>query len=577
MRINSFIDSLTQRTSTNEGNRGFPFSEKLRQLTNINKESGNNMSTKVQPLRTGFDAAFQQLVPMKSNSATNTISARIVNGQLQPVGTPVIIPNEPPKVDSNLIFPSVTRTNYAGPVSSSVGVKNPHASQDVASGHNKNANPLTIQPGAAEKLNFISLDSTINTGQSLNGGKAQTNLKATHLVGPFIGTGRPPPNTYIAAVRPAHVQPLASGLQPSAYPQLHAVPTPLKGHSSSSSFQLLPVNQIIMPSPISLAALERNKLSIRKQRDLICSERLISSPELQERVFRPVSPAKPVVNTSTSPRFTHTQVSFQAPSEFHSSPLRARRSIFSPKNDLVRRGSVEAELADQSYECALRESAHSPDIERYLRCESPVTVQSSPNTKLNRSSCGNNNSTEPLCSPPLASNGDEENIEISTAYGSSPVACNDGLENIETPTKPSSPPSACSGNSGNVEIVTTAVEECKEDICPAETPEIRDLENGDEDTDSLAKKRQNSAMIRRLEARLPSPVRERSAGDLYRDPSELTREERALQRAMMQFSEMEMKEKSKDIKKKDSFKRRLRKRTKVTYQSCSVMVKHIFY
>lgn len=73
-------------------------------------------------------------------------------------------------------------------------------------------------------------------------------------------------------------------------------------------------------------------------------------------------------------------------------------------------------------------------------------------------------------------------------------------------------------------------------------------------------------MIRRLEPRLPSPVRERgAAGDLYRDPSELTREERALQRAMMQFSEMEMKEKAKEIKKKDSLKRRLRKRPKVKY------------
>ena len=72
-------------------------------------------------------------------------------------------------------------------------------------------------------------------------------------------------------------------------------------------------------------------------------------------------------------------------------------------------------------------------------------------------------------------------------------------------------------------------------------------------------------MIRRLEPRLPSPVRETSVGDLYRDPSQLTREERALQRAMMQFSEMEMKEKRKEMRKKDSFKRRLRKRHKVLY------------
>lgn len=527
------------------------------------------MSTTVQPLRTGYDAAFQQLAPLNTNSTTNTISARIVNGQLQPVRTPVIIPTEPPKVDSNVIFPSVTPVNYASPVSSSVGVKNSYVSQDVLSGYNKNANPKTIRPSAVEKLNFISLDSTRNTSQSLNGEIAHSNMKATHLVGPFIGTGPPPPNTYVAAVRPAHVQPLTSGLQPPAYPQLQAVPSPLKGHSSTSSFQLvLPVlsNQIIMPSPISLAALERNKLSIRKQHDLICSERLISSPELQERVFRPVSPARSVINTSTSPRFTRAHIPFQSSSEFHSSPLRAQRSILSQKKDLDRRGSVEAELADQSYECALRESAHSPDIERYLRCESPVTVQNSPNTKLNSCARENNHSTESLGLPPLACNGDLEITEISTAHGSPPMACRDDSENVEIPTTPGSPPLACSGDSGNVEILTTTVEECKEDISPAKTPEIRDLENGDEDSDSVSKKRQNNAaMIRRLEPRLPSPVRERSEGDLYRDPSELTREERALQRAMMQFSEMEMKEKTKEIKKKGSFKRRLRKRTKVTY------------
>ncbi|XP_078380644.1 uncharacterized protein LOC144663538 isoform X2 [Oculina patagonica] len=568
VRIDAFIDSLSQRTSTIEGNGVFPFSDKLRQLTNVNKESGNNMSTTtVQPLRTGYDvASFQRLAPLNANSNTHTISARIVNGRLQPVGEPVIIPTDPPKVDSNLIFPSVTPLNYGSPVSSSVGVKNSYASQDVVSGYNKNRNPRTIQPTAVEKLNFISLDSTRNTGQSINGEKAHSNLNATHLVGPFIGTGPPPPNTYVAAVRPTHVQPLTCGLQPPAYPQLQAVPSPLKGHSSASSFQLvLPVlsNQIIMPSPISMTALERNKLSIRKQHDLICSERLISSPELQERVFRPVSPAKSVINTSTSPRFTRAHIPFQAPSEFHSSPLRAQRSIWTEKNGVDRRGSVEVELADDAYECALRESAHSPDIERYLRCESPVTIQNSPSKKLNSYARENNNSTESLVSPPMACNGDSESTEIPTAHSSPPIACRDDSKNIEIPTTPGSPHVACSDDSENIDFPTTTAEECNEDTSPAKTPEIRNLENDAEDSDSVSKKKQNSAaMIRRLEPRLPSPVRERSEGDLYRDPSELTREERALQRAMMQFSEMEMKAKSKEIKKKDSFKRRLRKRTK---------------
>ena len=570
VRINSFIDSLTQRTiNTREGNGGFPFSEKLRQLTNINKDGGNNMSPTVQPLRTGYDAAFQQLAPTTANPATNTIAARIVNnGHLQPVGTQIIIPTEPPKVDSNLIFPSVAPLNYPNVVSTSVAAKHSYSSQNVVSGYqNSTVISRTVQPNAVGKFNLISLDSTRSTSEICNGEKTQTNLKATHLVGPFIGTGPPPPNTYVAAVRPAHVQSLPSGFQLPTFPQLRAVSSPLKGRPSPSSFQLvLPVlshgtiprssavNQIIMPSPIPHAALERNKSSIRKQRDLICSERLTSSPELPERMFRPVSPAKSVINESTSPRFTRTHVPFQASSDFSTSPLRARRAILSQKSDLDRRGSVEEELADQSYECALRESANSPDIERYLRCESPLTIQSSPNTRPSSYTRGNSTSMESLRSPPLARNGDSEIVGF-------PVK-------PSTPDTPVSPGVACSDDSENVEISTTFVEEYRDDMPLAKTPEINDFENGaqdTEDTDDVSKKKQNSAMIRRLEARLPSPVREHSGGDLYRDPSELTREERALQRAMMQFSEMEMKEKTKGIKKKGSFKRRLRKRPKVTY------------
>ena len=573
MRINSYIDSLTQRTiNTREGNGGFPFSEKLRRLTNINKEGGNSMSTTVQPLRTGYDTTFQQLAPTNANSATNTISTRLVNnGHIQPVGAQIIIPTEPPKVDSNLIFPSVAPLNYPNAVSSSVGAKHSYSNQDVVSGYqNNNVNSRPVQPpNAVGKLNLISLDSTRNAGEILNGETTQTKLKATHLVGPFIGTGPPPPNTYVAAVRPAHVQSLPSGFQIPAFTQLRAVSSPLKGRPAPSGFQLvLPVlspgtiprspavNQIIMPSPIPHAALERNKSLIRKQRDLMCSERLTSSPEVPERMFRPVSPAKSVLNERTSPRFTYTQVPYQAPSDFSTSPLRARRAILSQKNDLDRRGSVEEELADQSYECALRESANSPDIERYLRCESPVMIQSSPNTRANNFACENSTSTESLVSPPVFSNSDSQNVVF--------------LDKPSTRDTPVSPGAVYNDDSENVEISTNIVEECEDDIPRAKTPEITDFENGVQDTedaDDASKKKQNSAMIRRLEPRLPSPVREPSGGDLYRDPSELTREERALQRAMMQFSEMEMKEKNKGIKKKDSLKRRLRKRPKVTYQS----------
>lgn len=171
-----------------------------------------------------------------------------------------------------------------------------------------------------------------------------------------------------------------------------------------------------------------------------------------------------------------------------------------------------------------RSSANSPDIERYLRCESPITVLSSSNSKTSNDSRERNST------------------ESSDSHVNSSVLCN--------------------GESKNNDTSGASLEQCTEDFLLSETPETTYSIVSGEETE-VSKRKLNSAMVRRLEPRLPSPVRERSAGDLYRDPSELTREERALQRAMMQFSEMEMKEKAKQVKKKDSFKRRLRKRAKV--------------
>lgn len=552
VRINSYIDSLAQRKITKKGNRGFPFSEKLRQLTTINKETGSNMPTTVHPLRTAYDAvtsgrSFQQLAPASApHSAANAIAARIVNGELQSLGAQVVTPPETSQVDSNVIFPSVTPMNYPSAVSTSLTVNNSCPNQEAVSGFNdtngitviKNnavidTNSVVTKPNAVAQLKRIAAERP-------NGEHAHTNLTATHLVGPFIGTGPPPPNSYVTAVSPAHAQSLTNGSPMSAYPQLQAVRPSLKGHSSSSGFQVvLPVlapagiprssvvNRIILPPPTSLAVLDGNTLSTDKQRTLICGERLVPSPDLQERIFRPVSPAKSGLYTGSSPRVSHEHVTFHAPRGFHSSPLRARRTIFARKSDMDRRGSVEEELADQSYECALRESANSPDIERYLRCESPVTVLSSPNLKSNGFSRESNST---------GSSGSH--------YDSSAL---------------------CNGESQNIDVPTTALEQCAEDNSPSKSPETTDSGVSGEDTD-ISKRKQNSAMVRRLEPRLPSPVRERSEGDLYRDPRELTREERALQRAMMQFSEMEMKEKANDVKKKDSLKRRLRKRAKVMYQ-----------
>ena len=90
------------------------------------------MSTTVQPLRTGYDAAFKQLAPANANSTTNTIAARLVtNGHLQPVGAQIVLPTEPPKVDSNLIFPSVTPLNYSNVASTSVGAKHSNLSNKI--------------------------------------------------------------------------------------------------------------------------------------------------------------------------------------------------------------------------------------------------------------------------------------------------------------------------------------------------------------------------------------------------------------------------------------------------------------
>ena len=546
VRINSYIDNLAQRRSTKEANGGFPFSEKLRQLTTINRETGNNMSTTVHPLRTGYDAvtsgrSFQPLAPMSApHSPANAVKARIVNGQLQSVGAQVITLPETPQVDSNVIFPSVTPINYASAVSSSLTVNNSCPNQEGLPGYNStdgiavvnnNAvidnNSVIVQPNAVAKLKRIAAEGP-------NGEHAQTNLAATHLIGPFIGNGPPPPNSYIAAVGPMHTQPLTNGLQLPAYSQLQAVRSTLKGHSSSSGFQvvvpvLTPVgippssvaNRIVIPPPTSS---EGHTLSTDKQRNLICGERLVPSPDLQERIFRPVSPAKSGLYTSTSPRASHERIKFQAPSGFHSSPLRTRQTVFTRKTDINGRGSVEEELADQSYECALRESANSPDIERYLRCESPITVLSSSNSKTSNDSRERNSA------------------ESSDSHVNSSVLCN--------------------GESKNSDTSGASLEQCTEDFSLSETPETTYSIVSGEETE-VSKRKLNSAMVRRLEPRLPSPVRERSAGDLYRDPSELTREERALQRAMMQFSEMEMKEKAKEVKKKGSFKRRLRKRAKV--------------
>ena len=545
VRINSLIDSLAQQKMTREGNGEFPFSDKLRQLTAINKEVGNKLPTVVRPLRTGYETvasnrSFRQVVPASvPPSAANTITARIVNGQLKPIGAQAVTPSKVSQVNANVIFPSVTPPplNYQSEVQTSVTGNNRemvagyYTVNGTAVNRNnpvRNANSMYTQPNAVAKIKHMAADKPSEE-------HAHTNLAATHLIGPFISAGPPPPNTYVAAVRTAQLQTLNNEFQSSASPQMQEVRSTLKGHSSSSGFKLVlpvyaqvgirppPVANRILTPPITLNSVEGNILSHDKQQNLICGEKLLPSPDFQERSFRPVSP--PTGRRDTSPCVHHIGA-YNGRSETLNSPLRVRRSVYDTKTDLRSRGSVEEELADQSYECALRESAHSPDIERYLRCESPLTVLSSPNTKSSNNSY---DGTFP---------------ETFENHVNSSLLCNGASESVA--------PSA-------------SLKECTDYCSTANTPESTDLKISDEETE-VSKRKLNSAMIRRLKPRLPSPVRERdAAGDLYRDPSKLTREERALQRAMMQFSEMEMMEKAKEIKKKDSLKRRLRKRPKVKY------------
>lgn len=145
------------------------------------------------------------------------------------------------------------------------------------------------------------------------------------------------------------------------------------------------------------------------------------------------------------------------------------------------------------------ESARSPeDTEIILRRESPVVSSTCSSTDQCSSSA------------------------ISSVESSSSLICHDQNKSEEEATCESIPSE-----------ITMETEDTWEDS----------LALGSEQPSKKNGKSNVTAMVRRLEPRLPSPSRLDSAGDLYRDPSELTREERALQRAMMRFSEMEMKEK----------------------------------
>lgn len=231
------------------------------------------------------------------------------------------------------------------------------------------------------------------------------------------------------------------------------------------------------------------------QHSLTCNERFPNSSEhfsISDRVFRPVSPS-----------WNHA---------LHSNALDS-----SPNNSSTRsRGTVtDVDKDEYSYACALYESANSPDIERMLGSESPVERLS-------------------ISSPPplIESQNNKTEAKINSIADSDVVR---ELSSISDST-----PTITRHSSVNSEHENHSCDNETND----ESSNSQSSDNNNSSEEPKKKKKVNLNVIhKRLEPKLPSPVREITSGDLYQDPSKLTREERALQRAMMMFSEMEMKEK----------------------------------
>lgn len=265
------------------------------------------------------------------------------------------------------------------------------------------------------------------------------------------------------------------------------------------------------------------------------NEYITKSPppySVSERVFRPVSPQWPQVLYTTNGCSGASSFAHVTKSE----------------------PTISEEDRDEfSYACALHESANSPDIERMLGSESPdANICTENSSSINESSSKESkysnsksfvevlsshersisHSTSSETARPLTKLAEFPRTNLGAArtdikYGKSSQAKADFLTNL------------------SCEKVVKETKEDSVDCCEKEKNENEPEENRTNSTNEQQKRRKINLNVihKRLEPKLPSPERETSSGDLYRDPSKLTREERALQRAMMQFSEMEMKEK----------------------------------
>ena len=249
---------------------------------------------------------------------------------------------------------------------------------------------------------------------------------------------------------------------------------------------------------------------------------------VSERVFRPVSPQWPQVLYATN--------------------------TCSSANSFAHVTKSEPTISDEdrdefSYACALHESANSPDIERMLGSESPNENTCSGNNESSskESRYSNTKSSVDVLSSHKQLNShtiSTETTRTSKLKGADFPRSNSGSARTDIKYGKTSPTTNCLMRQSCQNVERNP----KVDLLDAFEKEKEENEQKEKKSNAAneqQKKRKTSLNVihKRLEPKLPSPERETSSGDLFRDPSKLTREERALQRAMMQFSEMEMKAK----------------------------------
>ncbi|XP_032229741.2 uncharacterized protein LOC5505435 isoform X3 [Nematostella vectensis] len=308
---------------------------------------------------------------------------------------------------------------------------------------------------------------------------------------------------------------------------------------------------------VNLSPSVRSNNVVRKT-GLSCSELVSPSPTMST-----VSPKRTlgVVNTAevNEPNITIP--------EARSPPVMLFRPV-SPKPTHAQRHLEDMDKDDQAYAYALNESANSPDIERMLRAESPTYEhahnsdnqhkalsygQWSPAKFVFTSTGIVRASTRKVVPSPLRRSKVPPTVPAQRLFNGDRVESICNVQNLSRCPKIS--------NATVLDKESVHTDASNDDSEVLKSP-VECLESCVESESDQNKKRKNSLNVikKRLEPKLPSPVRDlcTSDGDLYRDPSELTREERALQRAMLRFSEMERREREKRQAREEDWRKRKR-------------------